>query len=307
MEPGDGGDPRTLALYTYCANDPLDYVDPTGLSVWSVVGAIVGAAAGIVMGALLVGAIIAGGWLLIAGIVLAMLAIVAVGYLLAATTSGGVSDFFRGFLIGFAAGVNVTVGAYAGIGVLFMLGVGIDAAITIGIAIGIALGAINILAAVDTIAHNEVYQGILGWSSWFMPTTWPINGVGLVFYAVNGLLALVTWNSVDALRIEDVQVDWKTGTFYMKGGALSNANPIDTAYNMGHLSFIDRQNPVSIDHVVEHEAGHALSLSAFGSFFHLIGLIDEMGINGKDAFAEQLAEGNVPFPTPGRPRNPMWS
>jgi hypothetical protein len=60
-------------------------------------------------------------------------------------------------------------------------------------------------------------------------------------------------------------------------------------------------------YAIEHEAGHALNLSAFGRVFHLVGLIDKMAINGTDAHAEKFAEGNVPFPTPGRPRDPLWS
>ena len=45
----------------------------------------------------------------------------------------------------------------------------------------------------DGIRQNDVYQGILGWSSWLMPTSWLVNGLGLVFFAVNLILAGVTF------------------------------------------------------------------------------------------------------------------
>ena len=49
-------DPRRLGLYTYVGNDPVNHIDPTGHSFWSVVGAIVGVVVGIVAAVALIAA-----------------------------------------------------------------------------------------------------------------------------------------------------------------------------------------------------------------------------------------------------------
>ncbi len=37
------------------------------------------------------------------------------------------------------------------------------------------------LSAFDGLAHNAVYKGILGWTSWIMPMSWGATGLGIIF------------------------------------------------------------------------------------------------------------------------------
>ena len=99
-------------------------------------------------------------------------------------------------------------------------------------------------------------------------------------------------------------MDWSTGSIDMKGGWLSNVNAIDTAYNLGNFTFVDI-NDTSADWHLNHESGHNLNLAAFGSIFHLVGFIHEMGLGaGDSAFAEQLANSNDPSRSSSVP---VWS
>jgi RHS repeat-associated protein len=294
------GDPRPLHLYTYVGNDPLDRVDPTGLSFWSVVGAIVGVVVGIAVGALVVAAFAAGaalGILAIAGVI----GLVTVSYLAASANPGtGFSEFMRGFMIGLNAGLNYTILSAMGLGPL-----------------GVAVGVINFLAAFDSVAGNDVYQGILGWSNWLMPMSWFVVGIGLTFWLLNGLGHLLFWSvpslwggGIDRFRIEGMRVDWSTGTIATRGGFISDANAWDTAFNLGNFVYVDSQ---SFDATgapawhMDHEAGHSLNLAAFGSVFHFVGWFDEMAREnssgtGENAFAEQAAESHTGAST----TVPMW-
>ncbi|MFZ5818117.1 MAG: toxin TcdB middle/N-terminal domain-containing protein, partial [Bacillota bacterium] len=288
-------DPRSLALYTYVANDPINQVDPTGTSFWSVVGAIAGVIVGVAIGLAVVAAFATGigfGLLALAGVV----ALVTVSYVTASATAGsGFGEFMRGFLIGLNAGLN---GVFAAVIFGALLG-------PVGIALGVAVGVINFLAAFDTVANSEVYQGILGWSNLIMPMSWLVTGLGLIFFVLNLVGHIVTFGQVQFFEVTDIRVDWKTGTFFTQGGWISNLNPIDTGYNMGNFAFIDRNSTVPMADIIEHEAGHTLNLAVFGSIFHFIGAIDEMVLgNGANAYSEQLAESNVPGTT--GPILPMW-
>ncbi|MDR7518111.1 MAG: hypothetical protein QN131_00360 [Armatimonadota bacterium] len=290
-------EPRTLHLYAYVANDPVDNVDPNGLSFWSVVGAIVGVVVGVVVAAVVIVAFATGiGWGILA--IVGLIGLVTAGYLLARETRGtGFGEFMRGFLIGLNAGLNMVFAA-ALVGLL--LG-------PVGVGLGIALGVINFLAAFDTIANSEVYQGILGWSNWLMPMSWLVVGMGLIMFVVNAIGHAIGWwiFRAEFFRIQEMRVDWKTGTIFTKGGWVSNLNAWDTAFNMGNFAFVDMN---ATDGHMEHEAGHTLNLAAFGSVFHFVGFFDEVIFgNGGDAYAERIADGNDP--NHGRPASeivPMW-
>lgn len=290
------GDTAQLALYSYVGNDPSNRIDPNGLSFWSVFGAIVGVIVGIVLAVVVIAAFATGvGWGLLA--VAGVIGLLTAGYLgarEAAGTDGG--EFLRGLLIGVNAGMNLVFAALV-FGLIFGL--------VAGLIIGITLGVINFLAAFDTIAQSEVYQGILGWSSWLMPMSWVVVGLGVVMWVLNVLGFLLTFGQVDALKIDEMRVDWKTGTIFTKGGWISNLNAWDTAFNMGNFAFVDT-NFTDPNWAMEHEAGHSLNLGAFGSIFHFIGFVDEViAGGGSNAYSEQLAEGNDPT-SPG-PTLPMWT
>jgi RHS repeat-associated protein len=269
---------RSLHPYAYSGNDPLNNADPEGLSFWSVVGAIVGVIAAVALAALVV---MTGGLLL--GVIIAI-GVVAISYIVADATAGtGFGEFMRGFMIGFNAGLNAAI-----------------ATALFGPVVGISLGVINFMAAFDGVASSPVYQGILGWSSWFMPMSWLATAIGLVFFVINILVAVFTFwipqlfggSGWDAARINSVSIDWGTGTIITHGGLLT---PVPGGYNLGNFAYIHRNSTFS-NSLVQHEVGHTLNVAAFGSIFHFVGAIDENVIPGRgaNAYAEHLADSNDP-------------
>ena len=274
------GDPVSMHCYAYGGNNPVNNVDLEGTSFWSIVGGIVGAIVGIALVAFLgpIGALIVG------------IGLVAASYFLAdANVGNDFGEFMRGFMIGLNAGMN------------FMF-----ATALFGPLIGTAIGVINFLAVEETLTQNPVFEGILGWTSWLMPMSWLVTGIGLIFFVINLILAGVTGNQVPALAITSINVDWRRGMINMEGGAIRAAGA-GAAFNMGNFSFYD---PGSLG-VTEHEIGHGLSLAAFGWAFHYIGAIDQAadpafgGAGG--VYAEDLAEGSMPTPRFGRPGLDMWA
>ncbi len=272
--------PRALHPYAYGGNDPVNNADPDGLSFWSVVGAIVGVIVGVALAALVV---MTGG---LAGILIGaglLIGLMAVSYVVADATAGtAFGEFMRGFMIGVNAGMNA-----------------VFATVLFGPVIGIALGVINFLAAVDEVAANPVYQGILGWSSWLMPMSWLATGVGLAVFLINVVVGFFAhtvpnWFGVggwDQARINSVSVDWGTGTIVMHGGMFTIARG---GYNLGNFAYIHRDSAADAS-LIGHETGHTLNVAAFGSIFHYIGAIDE-NLVGRfaGAYAEQLADSHDP-------------
>jgi hypothetical protein len=247
-----------------------------------------GAVAGVVIAVALA---VSAGWglLAIAGII----ATVTAGYLAARSTSGGRSAVFRGLLIGVNAGLTFVLATAIGRTVL-----------PIGWALGAGggLGGIVVVSAFARMSRSGVYQIILGWSSWLMPPTWPVNALGLAFLVLSALGALVTLGRVASFAITGLAIDGKTGTVFLKGGWIANLNREQTAFDMGHVGFVHKD---SESYYIAHETGHTLSLGAFGSVFHLIGFIDELTAAGDAAYSELLAEGHDPSGT--GPKLPMWS
>ena len=122
--------------------------------------------------------------------------------------------------------------------------------------VALALGAINLLCVLAPVSQSRFYQGVLGWLNWLMPMSWLVVALGSLFYLVSFLLHAVTGGKVAYLRIEDFGADWKTGTFFIKGGLISNLNYLDTAFNMGNFSFVDYKSGAWHK---DHEAGHTLA------------------------------------------------
>ena len=286
--------PAGLQLYAYVGNDPLNTNDPDGLTFWSIVGAVVGIVAGVVVGLAIVAA--TGGLGLMAiGLMLAVsLAVTGVSYVIASNVdpNGGFGQFMRGFMIGFNAGMNFAVGSA-------ILGGGI----------GAAIGVINSLAAIDGVARNSFYQGVLGWSSWVMPMSWAATALGLVFFVVNLAAAGVTYILSGKTKIDRLGFDWRTGTFVMSGGLIHNS----AAFDMGHFVFmnpdyVDGSTPGrTYDNVLSHETGHTLENAAFGSAFLAADLIGEnLTSAGVHDYGEEIAESHAHVHNPRRTRIPMW-
>ena len=243
--------------------------------------ALIGAAIGIAIISVLY-FVVGLNWI-VAGVVLGT---VVVGYILAAllasfTKTETASEVVRGFLVGWNSAAN----AY-----LLLVLVGLFAQMMIAIIVGAVLGVFALLSLIKPVSQSEVYQGFLGYFNWLLPMSWLIVGLGFVFYLLCFLLHAVTIGKVNYLKIQALAVDWKTGTFFIRGGLISNLNPIDTAFNMGNFSFVDYK---SSGWHMDHEAGHTLNLSVFGSVFHLIGALDENATpRGANAYSERIAESN---------------
>ena len=289
--------PQGLHLYAFVANDPLNKTDPTGMSFWSFVGSVVGVVAGVLAAVAIIAVVVATGGLagVLIGIGLAVaasLAVAGVSYVIASNVdpNSAFGQFMRGFMIGFNAGMNGTL-----------------AAAMFGPVVGVVIGVIGFAATFDGVAQNSVYQGILGWSSWMMPMSWGATGLGLVVFAVNLLVAGVTFQQWDAAKIDKLAIDWKTGSIVMVGGLIRNGS----AFNMGNFVFMDPGHLVagdpdrSYEAVLAHETGHTLSVAAFGSAFHLYDFIGQNLVgSGAGDYGEQIAESHSN--RPGRPIIPMW-
>ncbi|SDA20939.1 RHS repeat-associated core domain-containing protein [Nitrosospira sp. Nsp18] len=293
-------EPKRLNPYAYAGNNPVRYVDPSGLGFWDVLGAIVIAIAVVVAVVAVsvltfgVGTAIGFGTLL-AYAAVAGLAGAAIGAVVGGIAYGSWEGALRGALIGFTAGANAMIG-----GMIF------------GPIIGAALGVITFLSVIPPVAKSDVYQGILGWTSYLMPMSWPGHAIGLTLFALNVVGYLVTFGQVDALRIRDMQVDWKTGNIFTVGGWVGQLD--GRAFNFGAFSFVNTSRYVGgeiIPATFEHESGHMLSNAAFG-FFQATRVFEG---NGLDSFWERIAESNVPpglrgtdpvTPEPDRPKIPQW-
>ena len=218
-----------------------------------------------------------------------------ISYVVAAVAVGGaVGELLRGFMIGANAAINWAL-AQTAYSALFG-----DSA---GRAIAVALGVLSFLPVFTVLSRNALFQGVLGYLNWMLPSAWLIVAAGLLFFLGNALGALVLgWTGVSFFRITRVVFDWRTGTMFTRGGWISNLNPIDTAYNMGNFAFVDERHSAM---EISHESGHTLNLAAFGSLFHLVGALDENVISGENALSERLAESHVPNST--RPVLNMWA
>jgi hypothetical protein len=208
-----------------------------------------------------------------------------------------VGNFVRYTLVGLNAGANLIFIAALYDGLL-----GATAAKVVGAIVTLVL----LLSVFESISTSDVYEGFIGWLNPFLPMSWPIVALGAAFFFFSLFLGLVLGlPGVDYCKVLGVKVDWKTGTISMKGGLIANLNPIDTAFNMGDFSFVDKNSP---EWHIDHEAGHGLNLAAFGFLFHLIGALDENVLGGGNkAFSERLAESNVPGTSLSGIVIPMWA
>lgn len=302
LKPEEGiQEPQRLNPYAYAGNNPVRYADPSGLGFWDVVGAIaivIVVAAAVVVTAGLAGVALGGVGV---GTALAYagaagLAGAAIGAVVGGITHGSWQGALTGALIGFTAGANAMLG-----GMIF------------GPVVGGILGLVNFLALFPPIARSDAYQGVPGWSSYFMPMSWPGHAIGLLLFVANVVPYVVTLGQVDAVRIRDLRVDWRTGNIFTVGGWVGNVP--DRAFNFGAFSFVNTSRYIGGEiapATFEHESGHMLNNAAFG-FFQAARVFEGDALN---SYWERLAESNVPpglrgsdptQPEPDRPRIPLWS
>ena len=200
----------------------------------------------------------------------------------------------RGLLIGIGSAMNGIL-AYNIYGVWFGQ--------TVGIVIAAVLFVLALISAFSDVSESGFYQGVIGWLCWLAPMSWPVVGVGLILFVLSFVLGLVGLAGVDLFKVGGdanaapsvagyiMQFNWATGTFFLVGGFVGNANPGKTAFNMGNIGFIHRQNSQDDR---GHESGHNLSLFVFGWIVHYIGAFDENVVGyGAQAFTELLAESHA--------------
>jgi hypothetical protein len=195
----------------------------------------------------------------------------------------------RGALIGFTAGANGLLG-----GLIF------------GPVIGAALGILTFLALIPPIAKSDVYQGILGYTSYLMPMSWPGHAIGLVMFTLNLLGYVFTAGQKDDLKLHGMRIDWKTGTVATLGGWVSKLAPGGLpGYTIGGFSWFDYDSSKGRtkigDGLLDHEAGHMLNNAAFGWFQ----VFNVFGGGHDDKYFERLAESNAPS-SRGFPRSDQW-
>jgi len=219
--------------------------------------------------------------------------IVAVAYVVGSLTIGDApGEACRGLLIGATAAMNWAVASIV-FPTLFGSGAGTVLAIIVGV--------YPFLSVFPFLSRGALYSGLLGYLNWLLPMSWLIVALGFTFFLLGALGALIGLAGVSFFKIERLIFHWQTGTLFTRGGWISNANPIDTAFNMATFAFVD---VAYTGMAVEHESGHTLNLGVFGSVFHLIGALDENVISGASAFSERLAESHVPGTA--RPALAMW-
>jgi RHS repeat-associated protein len=264
--------PEAHNLYVYGNNDPVDYVDPTGQGFWSTFGKIL---AGIVVAvAVIVAVAVVVGLIMYAGG--AMLGAALVGAVI-----GGIADGWQGAALGAMMGATIGINLY----------------------IGGAVGIINFLGVFPGIREEQWYKSLAGWSSWFMPASWPGHIMGLGVFLGNSIAHVFGSDK----QIESVRFDWKHGQILTAGGeyggspfpflGLSDAE----AHNLGGFSFVSNdewtQSGSSWEGVqgrVDHETGHMLSNTLFGFWQGIVNGIENVATKDPfDRLFEQIAESNV--------------
>lgn len=243
-------------------------------------GAVIG-----LIGALELGWCVGVGILPLSAVALVAIVLLILGYIAADLAAGSrLGEVLRGYLIGLNANMN---------GVLVWLTVR-ALGLELSVVLGGALTVLCLLAVFPGIARRSWYQAALGWANWLLPMSWPVVGLGLLFFLLNILgHTLLFWPfRYQVARIAGQRIDWREGALFVRGGWISNLNPMRTAFNMGSFNYVHR---ISLQWHTAHEVGHALNLGAFGSVFHLVGAVDENVLRrGWRAYAERLAESHNP-------------
>jgi hypothetical protein len=200
-------------------------------------------------------------------------------------------SFARGLMLGFNATVNG----------LLLLMLAVFDPLWAPIVTGYAFIVIS-LAAVLPVAATRAYQGLLGWSAWFLPVSWIATLPGLILFIFNGIAWAVTQN-----RPYSVALDFTTGVVESADGFILNWSPFNGGFSLGNFVFLMRQaTPATftVSSVSAHETGHSLNTAAFGGVVLWINAVDEnLAPFGRHnlAYGELLAEGHSATMPPGTP------
>lgn len=213
--------------------------------------------------------------------------------------------FARGLMIGTNAPINFVVLPYLPAWLALQFGLTGVAAFWI-----LAIPSLWVLSTIVLIANvlcldegacgDPFFEAVLGYLTWVMPTAFVINVIGLIFVIID----IVSFFFGVPLRFA---FEWWIGVVTVHGGVVHPTlfGGIPTAYNTGLFIFVHpifrETTPIDIpgvtafwtaDGLLFHESGHTMNVAAFGSWWHLVGAIDE-AIQGTAAFAEMLAESHM--------------
>ena len=182
-----------------------------------------------------------------------------------------------GAMIGFTAGINMSIAG--------------------------PLGIITFLGVFDGIRSQGWYKSLAGWTSWFMPASWPGHIMGLGVFMGNGIAHVFGSDK----QIESVKFDWAHGQILTAGGEYGESPfpwlgvGIAPAHNVGGFSFFSNdlwtrsgESWSGMQDTIEHETGHMLSNAIFGFWQGIVNGIENFTTDDhNDRFFEKIAESNV--------------
>jgi len=224
--------------------------------------------------------------------------------------------FARGLMIGTNAPINFVVLPYLPAWVVLQLGLpGLLPFWILAIPFLWMLSTIVLIANVLTLDEGScgdpIFEAVLGYLTWVMPSAFVINVIGFIFVIID----IVSFFFGVPLRFA---FEWWIGVVTVHGGVVHPTliGGIPTAFNTGLFIFVHpvfaEKTPINVpgstafwtaDGLLFHESGHTMNVAAFGSWWHLTGAIDE-AIQGSAAFAEMLAESHMHGST--APWFPLW-
>ena len=236
---------------------------------------------------------------------------VAVSYLIATKNrQDNVGEFFKGVMSGLNGGLNAII-----VVAMFMpvphknmstffkaLEHWVQGPGVIAVVVGAHLILLSLLSVFHPVSGSAPFQAILAYSSWIMPMSWLVTAVGFIFFLLNLLVAGVTGNQIDAIKIRSIGFHGGTGSILTDGGLI---HPMGGSggFDMGNFVFLNGD----ADDLKAHETGHTLNLAAFGFVFHYIGAMDENVFGGGgDAYSERLADSHIPGNTSSAEPLNMW-
>jgi hypothetical protein len=202
--------------------------------------------------------------------------------------------FARGALLGITAGLNA----------IFLLLVPVG-----GELLAVWAFVVVSLATLPGLARSRLYHGVLGWTAWLLPVSYPATAVGLLLFLLNAPVALGL-GGIGALRI-----DWRTGVIESAGGlvGLPIFAGVFSGFSLGNFNFLysaGRQDSFSGRGLSSHEVGHSLNTAAFGGIVLWINAVDENLLPRRInlAYGELAAQSYAQSwpPIPGAPHNDFF-
>jgi hypothetical protein len=216
-----------------------------------------------------------------------------------------VEGLCRGAQIGINACANLLYAAALYPAIAFFAGgpAAIAVAAVLTPIIAAVLGLVNFLCVFPGLTNNFAFEAVLGWTSWFMPMSWPFQVLGFAAYLI-GLVASWFGRPFGALG------DWWPGAVARHGWLFDFGS---SAFTIGNFTIVSgsmgRSSPEIVASasgpqagfltalgVVSHETGHTLTVAAFGFLMNAIGWLHERIVDiftgsGGRAYFEFLCEG----------------